>query len=192
MATKRPLVHCRICKKEIDRDTSIEGVDWIQPSQNWYYHPKCYDDYAKKKKQIKDDLHACANDDLWFDALYDYLCKDLKLALDMQKTRSQWNNFLRKGFTAKGIYFCMRYFYDVQHGDRSKGDGIGIVTCIYNESCQYWSAREEQDRGILAKIEAQWRSQVAQQKVVVKQKKIPKKIGKQIDLAAIGAMEEDS
>lgn len=186
--SKRPLVHCRICKKEINRDSSIEGVDWIQASPGWYYHPQCYEDFGKKKQKIHDDIHADVGNELWFSALYDYLRKDLKMELDMRKVTSQWNNFLKKGFTAKGIYFCMRYFYGVQHGDPTKSDGIGIVSYIYKDGCQYWVEREMQEQGICEKIEAQIRKQENRQSItIIKKEDNTKKI---IDLSTIRDMEE--
>ena len=35
---KKPLVHCRVCGEPIDREELTEGVDWIMPSKNFYYH----------------------------------------------------------------------------------------------------------------------------------------------------------
>ena len=43
---KKPMVHCRICKGEIDRDNQR---DWMMPQEKWYYHIACYEDFAKKK-----------------------------------------------------------------------------------------------------------------------------------------------
>ena len=38
--------------------------------------------------------------------------------IDYKKTKSQWKNFLKQNKTAKGIYFAIRYFYDVLKGDK--------------------------------------------------------------------------
>ncbi len=58
----KSLVHCRICKGEIDREKTTEGTDWVMPSRNYFYHCKCYNDWKRKK----DDVHAEANDEMWF------------------------------------------------------------------------------------------------------------------------------
>ena len=55
MAKKLGLVHCRVCKKNIDRN--IE-TGWIMPSRNYFYHEACYKEWVEKK----DDLHARAAD----------------------------------------------------------------------------------------------------------------------------------
>lgn len=182
------IVKCRVCHQSFD--TNDQNINWVMPSRNFYYHAQCYEDFAKKKISIRDDIHADVDNELWFSALYEYLKKDLKMSLDMRKTKSQWKNYLNRGYTAKGIYFCMRYFYEVQHGDPTKGDGIGIVGYIYNEGCQYWVDREQKDAGICERIEAQIRHANEQQKVVItlRQQK-PKKAT--IDLAAIEGMEDD-
>lgn len=40
--------------------------------------------------------------------------KELKTDLNAAKTSSQWKSFIKKGMTPKGIYFALRYFYDIQ------------------------------------------------------------------------------
>lgn len=185
---KRPLVHCRICKGTIDRDGQ---KDWCMPQDKWYYHTACYDDFAKKRGAIKEgDIHIEVDDDMWKGAVYDYLKKDVKIALDFRKFTSQWDNFLKKGMTAKGIYFTLRYFYEIEKGDTSKCEnGIGIVPHIYERGTCYWGERNLRDKGICARIEAQI-MQAAEKKVkVIRQ--VPKVVKKPtIDLAAI-AFEED-
>lgn len=143
------IVQCRICKEKMDID---EYKDWIMPSTNWYYHIKCYEDFGKKKK----DLDAALDDDLWFQAAWDFLTKDQKIAVNFLKMKSQWDTFLKKKMTSKGIYFCLRYFYEAQEGDRSKAEGgIGIVPYIYDDSCEYWARLDQREVGICQKIEEQ-------------------------------------
>lgn len=149
----RPYVHCRICKKEIDRDRQD---DWMMTSTNYFYHIKCYEDWAKKKT----NLHTEADDEMWQAALWDYLWKDLRIGdLNFAKMQKQWVSYLGQGMTPKGIFFCMKYFYEVQHGspDKCKG-GIGIVPYIYKEGCEYWCQRELHDKGICERIEQQIRA----------------------------------
>ena len=186
---KRPLVHCRICKGTIDRDTQN---DWIMPQEKWYYHIACHDDFAKKKGAIKEgDISIEADDDLWKSAVYDYLKKDIKISLDFKKFSSQWSNFLKKGMTAKGIYFTLRYFYEIEKGDSSKSEnGIGIVPHVYERGTCYWGERNMRNKGICARIEAQIMQMQTQKVHVIRQ--TPKKTRTQtIDLASI-ALEEDN
>lgn len=185
---KRPLVHCRICKGEIDRDGQ---KDWCMPQEKWYYHIACYDDFAKKRGAIKEgDIHIEVDDDMWKGAVYEFLRRDLKISVDYPKFQSQWNYLLKKGRTAKGIYFTLRYFYDIEHGDPAESkNGIGIVDRVYERATQYWGERNNRDKGICARIEAQI-MQAAEKKVkVIRQ--APQIVKKPtIDLAAI-ALEED-
>lgn len=144
------IVHCRICKKEIDLDASS---NWIMPATNWYYHPQCYDDWIQRKAERA--LSAERSSSEWFDLLKEYLYRDIKLpGIDWPKITSQWNNFLKtRNFTPKGMYFAIIYFYEVQHGnaEMAKG-GIGIVPNIYLESAQYWANLEAKRKGTLEGI----------------------------------------
>lgn len=188
MAKQNP-VHCRICKGEIDREND---KNWVMPQERWYYHTSCYEDFARKKGAIKEkDLTVEADDGLWLDAVYNYLKKDLKISLNFVKFKNQWDNYLKKGLTAKGIYFTLRYYYEVERGDPAKAEnGIGIVPYVYERGTCYWGERNQRDKGICARIEAQI-MQAAEQKVkVVRQQKKVVKVPT-IDLAAIANMEDE-
>lgn len=152
---KLAIVHCRLCKKEIDRNIEKEQIDWVMKSKNWYYHTKCYEDWINKK----DDIHTKdLNEEMWKDAAYQFLQKDLKISINYQKFNSQWNNFVKTGKTPKGIYFSLRYFYSIKNGNKEDAkEGIGIIPYIYNESCAYWVEREHIENGICKKIEEQIR-----------------------------------
>jgi hypothetical protein len=93
--------------------------------------------------------------------------------------------------TAKGIYFTLRYFYEIEKGDASKCEnGIGIVPHIYERGTCYWGERNNRDKGICARIEAQI-MQAAEKKVkVIRQ--VPQIVKKPvINLAAIADMEDE-
>ena len=107
---KLQIVHCRCCKGNIDRNTEKEGVDWIQTSKTWFYHKKCYEDWVYNK----DNLHATKEDSEWMQYAYNYLTKDIKIPINYCKFKSQWENFTKSNMTSKGIYFSLRYFYDIQ------------------------------------------------------------------------------
>lgn len=182
----KAIVHCRICKKEFDRNDKslIEGVDYIKPSNRMYYHKTCYDEYQSSKK----DIHAKMDDDVWFNATWDFLRRDLKYDFHFSKVKSQWNNFLKNKMTAKGIYFSLRYFYEIKKGDLTKSEnGIGIVSHIYQESGEYWLERESREKGICAAIEQQIMEANNQKTVVVKLQKVQKK--KQNAAEALAAIE---
>lgn len=173
MATKKYApVHCRACGKAINRNLEVESIDWVMPSKNFFYHVKCYNDWAKKN----DEVHAVASKEEWYQALLYYLNHIIKAPIDYKKLKSQWNKYTsQKTKTPKGVYFAVKYFYEVQHGDKEKSQGgIGIISYIYEDSCRYWHEKEEKDEGIVARIEQQAAAFVEQQKeqtIIKRQKK---------------------
>lgn len=159
-----------------------------------YYHTSCYNDFAKKNVKLEngEGLSIEAEDDFWRTAVYDYFRKDLKTSLNYPKFISQWNNFLKKGRTAKGIYFTLRYFYEIVKGDPKRSEnGIGIADCIYEEGTNYWGNRNQRDKGICDRIEEQIRQSYNNpiQTILVAKPTQNKK--KTIDLASIADMEDD-
>lgn len=129
----------------------------------------------------------------WFEATWEFLTKEIKVPVDFHKVRSQWNNFLQKKMTAKGMYFALRYFYEIKKNDVTKSEnGIGIIPHIYQESCTYWQDREAHDAGICEAIERQIRQAQKQETVVVNRRKKSKKtITAAERLAAIMNMEDE-
>ena len=185
----KKIVHCRVCGEAFDRNSLIEGIDWIMPSKNYYYHKSCYENYQHSKT----DIHSKLSDEKWFDVMWDYLRKDLKMELNYYKIKSQWDNFLGKKMTAKGIFFTLKYFYEIKKADRTKSEyGIGIVPHIYNEGCSYWQERESREKGICTAIEQQMMERRKQKTIVANHKEAKKKAINAADqLAAIMDMEED-
>ena len=187
----KAMVQCRICKERFNRldPNLIEGIDYVKPSERMYYHKKCYEEYQNSKL----DVHANMTDELWFTAAWDFLRKDLKYDFNFVKVRKQWESFIKNKMTAKGMYFALKYFYEIKKSDVTKSEnGIGIIPHIYEDSCFYWQGREERDRGICAAIEKQI-LQAANQNVIKVKLKKPKKTAKSAAdmLAAIADMEED-
>lgn len=144
------IIHCRICKREIDTDLE---TNWVMPSTNYYYHSKCYTDWIQRKVARAVTAERCEED--WYDLLKEYVWRDIKLPnINWTKVASQWKNFLKTNkYTPKGIYFAIIYFYEVLHGDaeQAKG-GIGIVPSIYYESAQYWANLEAKRQGTLDNV----------------------------------------
>ena len=168
----KAMVQCRICKERFNRldPNLIEGVDYVKPSERMYYHKKCYDEYQNSKL----DVHANMTDELWFSAVWDFLRKDLKYSFNFVKVRKQWESFLKNKMTAKGMYFALKYHYEIKKGDVSKSEnGIGIIPHIYEDSRSYWMDREVRTVGIIEAIEKQILDAANQNviKVNLKQKK---------------------
>lgn len=184
------MVQCRICKERFNRgDPSlIEGVDYVKPSKNMYYHKKCYDEYL----QARLDVHAKKDDETWFNATWDLLRKELKYDFNFFKVQRQWEKFLKDKMTAKGMYFALKYFYEIKKNDVTKSEnGIGIIPHIYEDSCSYWQEREHREQGIVAAIEKQIKQAQSQNIVNVKIKKNRRSVKSAAEMLATVDMEDD-
>ncbi len=141
------LVTCRVCKEKFDAKPEEKGSFWVMPSKNFYYHTKCYEEFKGKATLNAEDAD-------WVDLIYDYLARDLKVAYNYQMCEAQRKSYLKKNkLTNKGIFFALKYFYEVKHGDWARsGGGIGIVPFIYEDSCNYWITKESREHGIIERI----------------------------------------
>ena len=181
---KLPLVECRICHvRDIDRNADPNGETWIMPSRNYFYHRDCY-------KNWKEAEHV--DDEDYVELIYDYIARDLRVKYDYHVCEAQRKKFIKDNkMTNKGILFALKYFYEVKHGDWSKGHGsIGILPFIYSESCAYWAAQERKNKGIIERIEQQMREASQQDKQVIVKKEIkPRKFV--VDFSVLDDLEED-
>lgn len=175
-STKKTSVICRFCGLPIDRNNPNPKREWVMPSQNWFYHRDCYEDFVGIKKKMSDiNDNGTYPDDYWLQLTYDYLQKDLKMHIE-DRGYDQWFRFLKKGYTAKGIYFCLRWFYDVQRGDRTKScGGIGIIPYIYKDGCSYWAIKRAEDEERRKKIEEQMNHKQEKEVVAIPRKKRQRK-----------------
>jgi hypothetical protein len=129
----------------------------------------------------------------WFDAAWDFLRKDLKYDFHFKKVERQWDKYLKDGKTAKGMYFALKYFYEIKKNDVTKSEnGIGIIPHIYEDSCSYWQEREHREQGIVAAIEQQIKEAQNQKIIDVRVKKVKRQVKSAADiLAEIMDMEDD-
>ena len=123
------IVKCRICKQQFD--TTKE--EYVIVGKQSYYHKKCYDDWVSTINNPRKSGDA----DFYKEAIIDYLYRDVKMSIDFVKLDRQWNNFIKpeRKMTPKGIFFAVKYHFEVQKGSVEKSlGGIGIVPHIYNDS----------------------------------------------------------
>lgn len=144
---KKHIVKCRLCKQPFEAQPEGEGIIWVMPSKNWYYHKNCYDNWIKNVGDNVDEKD-------WPKYIYDFLKHTVQLDYDWYLCEAQRKKMLKENnFTNKGIYFALRYFYEIKHGDKEKSHGgIGIVPYIYGESAQYWIDREKKNKGTIENI----------------------------------------
>lgn len=140
-------IQCRLCKQYFDADK--EPFTLI--GQKSYYHKSCYDAWVTNRNSAS----ATLDDNFWYETVIDYLYRDIQMSMNFSKIESQWRNFTKpeKKMTPKGIYFALKYYYEVLKGDKDKAQGgIGIVSTIYGESAKYWVDLENRKAGTLDAI----------------------------------------
>ena len=140
-------VQCRLCKVRFDANK--EPFTLI--GQKSYYHKSCYDAWVTNRNSASANL----DDNFWYETVIDYLYRDIQMSMNFSKIESQWKNFTKpeKKMTPKGIYFALKYYYEVLKGDKDKAQGgIGIVANIYSESAKYWIDLENRKSGTLEAI----------------------------------------
>lgn len=142
------VVMCRVCGKFFDTE-AIPKEEWKMPSKGWYYHTQCYNDW-------KFNLDNATDDD-WQLLIYDFFARDLKVSYNYHMCEAQRKKFLEQNkFTNKGIYFTLKYFYEIKHNKWEKGNGgIGIVPYAYKDATEYWTDQEWKKRGFMKAIEEQ-------------------------------------
>lgn len=164
------IVHCRACGLEIDK-RNVET--WVMPTKNYYYHRKCLEERLENRQneQLK------PNDPIWLEYICEYLSRDLKIEYDYFMVKAQLDSFHKQGMTSKGVFFSLKYFYEVQHGDKTKSrGGIGIAKYVYEKATDYWVNKETKKRGVCAGIEKQLAQQRAEVGVHIAKRKKPKKV----------------
>lgn len=150
------IIQCRLCRNKFD----TEKEEFVLVGKKSYYHKDCYDKWIMTRNQAG----ASGDADFWKESVIDYLYRDVKMSIDFVKLDSQWNSFIKPGreMTPKGIYFALRYHFDVQKGDKEKAlGGIGIVPSIYKDSAKYWTDLENRKQGTLDAIIDQIKSREA-------------------------------
>lgn len=187
---KKHIVKCRYkdCPcRDMDLNQLKIDIDWIMPSKNWYFHPSCYEKYKADKKSTAIVAVDEPSDGIdWLDKSWQYLKEICHMDLMFGKFKNQWDSFIKHNCVPKGIYFCLRYAYDVKKMDTSKAaGGIGIVKFIYDESKEYWYLHEQEANRICDSIVHQIEQFDAQVPQVIYQKKQQNK-HKKIDLSTIG------
>lgn len=138
---------CRICHYPIDVKKEVEGIDWIQPSRGWYFHRICYDTWKA----------APATDEEWVAMIFDFLARDMKVSYNYHLCKAQIDKFWKENkINPKGIYFALRYFYEVKHNPWEKGHGgLGIVPYVFDDAKAYWIEQERKKRGFMKLLEQQ-------------------------------------
>lgn len=138
---------CRLCHVQIDKTKEKENVDWIMPSRNYYFHKSCYETWKAQP----------TSDDDWVKMIYDFLARDMKVSYDYFLCEAQIKKFWKENkINPKGIFFTLKYFYEIKHNSWEKGHGgLGIVPYVFSDAKAYWIEQERKKRGFVKELEQQ-------------------------------------
>lgn len=153
---------CFYCNKGID----ISKEKYFKPRVNRYAHEKCY-----KENYTEDDI--------FISHIYELL-KEVGIQYKFMECERQRSNYIKQfGYTNKGIFLALKYFYIHKKGDIKKSGGrIGIVPYVYEEAQEYYNKINKEKKEITRDII----EQIGKSKTVNINYKTPKSYKNYIDI----------
>lgn len=172
--SKNTIFKCRWCGEEFNI-SQMQDQEWIMPFKGHYYHTNCWLE-KETPGSVRPMKPERTESDRWTDAIMDLFYRDMKVECNFSLIHRQIKGLVKKGYTIKGIYYTLNWFYLIKRGDWEKSNGgIGIVPYVYEEASQYWCAQEEKQKGIITQIEEQISLRESQPVVYKRQEKIKRK-----------------
>lgn len=129
-------VKCLYCGEIFDRNK--------EPCQKIglrYAHQECY------------DLNFTEEDD-YREKIYQFVKKIFGPNYKYQAIETQRKSFVKKGMTNKGIYYTLKYYFEIQNGSIEKSAGrIGIVPYVYEEAQEYYEKIDKMARRLAKSVQ---------------------------------------
>ena len=159
------ILTCRKCHKQFVAKDEEKGITWHERSRGYNYHMECWQEFINKNND--------RNDEAWFDLIVDLITRELHEDYDYFKIKAQADGYVSKGgYSMKGIYFTLYWFFLIHKGEYKKEFGIAIVPHVYEQSSAYWLEQENKRSGIMDEIEKIKRIEAAEgRKIQVRKKK---------------------
>lgn len=169
-------VKCRCCGIRFEKDDP--NVEWVMPTRNMYYHKECYETWKQKGT-----ITTKADEDHWKSYIYDYLGRDLKIPYNYHKCEKQLQKYIKENkYTAKGIFFALKYFYEYKNGrPEDANGGVGIVPYIYEDAKNFWISQTLAKNSILEDIEKQYEERKNRETLTIRKNKKQKKYKGNLD-----------
>lgn len=163
MSINYKIYKCRHCGEEIHCTPTDENKVWVKRSQGYYYHKKCWDEFLDTTKE--------KNDKEWQDLLFVIITHECHGEYEYHQVIRQFQNFLNKNMTAKGIYFTAYYHFVLKKNPWEKKYGIGIIPLVYSQANDYWIEQENKNKGIMQQIENNMKERMEISRKIKRQKK---------------------
>lgn len=130
------LAKCLYCEETFDRNKEP-----FQPVGRRYAHQKCYDLYYTEEDYYKEEIYKFIK--RIFGPNYKYA------VIERQRVK-----FLKEGLTNKGIYYALKYHFEVKNGSVEKSEGrIGIVPYLYEEALEYYKNIDDLSKKFVKSIQ---------------------------------------
>lgn len=170
---QRITVKCKYCGELFDRaNTPCYKIS------TRYAHKDCFE-RIEENKRPKDAVFVEPKEEEKIERMppeerkkiYDYIQTILGDNAKWQVIGKQITKFLNMGFTPKGIYQALYYWYNIQHHSIEKANGmIGIVEYIYDDAMEYYKRTEKINLVNEEKLEKKEIKISAQEQEIVKVK----------------------
>ena len=139
------ILTCRKCHKMFVAKEEEKGITWVERSRGYNYHMSCWNEHLDR-----DAEHGDAD---WLDLIFDLISRELHADYDYFKIKAQAENFVNKGgYSMKGVYWTLYWFFIVNKGEYKKEYGIGIMPHVHERACEYWLEQESKKKGILDEL----------------------------------------
>lgn len=162
---------CRWCGVYFNT-SKMEKDMWIMPVNGWYYHKDCWED-KQKPGSIKPEA-SVDEFDTYRQNIFLFIERDLKGTCDYARITQQMKQYKlnNKEWTYKGMFFALKWFYEVKKNDWGKANGgLGILPYIYYEGTEYWRELERRSTGLIAQITKEMEERAKKEPIVIVRKK---------------------
>ena len=117
-------VKCLYCDRTFDADEE----KFVKPNKTRYAHFDCYQ-VVKKEEEDREELREYIKKIFNLENLGPVINKQIK----------SYTQDTAYGYTTKGIYYALKYFYEIKGNDTSKANNkLGIVPYVYDEAQKYF------------------------------------------------------
>lgn len=121
---KQQQLKCSCCQQKFDREE-------ITKISNKNYCPKCLKEHEQKIKFNRSD----------FNILFDYICQIYGLDKPTGLMFKQMKEYRGEGYeyTDIGMYYTLKYYFDVLENQVLEGSGLGIIPYYYDKARQHYN-----------------------------------------------------